>query len=176
MVFRTWFSGLGISTLGPGFSHSRFSGCGISILAHDFQDMDGEPGDFTVSEGHGHPLVSLMTGPFCKIIWINCGCIFVGFFFAMGHWTYLSSKTLWNLPSSKSHIFYIIIYLHCFTYSCKIIYIHCFIRPCKTMQIYLILHFHWFTQHKINLHGFTLTWNGSPKPFTHTTLIHTFTL
>jgi hypothetical protein len=34
-----------------------FSGCGISILAHDFQDMDGEPGDFTVSEGHGHPLV-----------------------------------------------------------------------------------------------------------------------
>jgi len=22
--FRTWFSGLGISTLGPGFSHSRF--------------------------------------------------------------------------------------------------------------------------------------------------------
>jgi hypothetical protein len=34
-----------------------FSGCGISILAHDFQDMDGEPGDFTMSEGHGHPLV-----------------------------------------------------------------------------------------------------------------------
>jgi len=24
MVFRTWFSGLGISTLGRGFSHSRF--------------------------------------------------------------------------------------------------------------------------------------------------------
>jgi len=24
LVFRTWFSGLGISTLGPGFSHSRF--------------------------------------------------------------------------------------------------------------------------------------------------------
>ncbi len=24
MVFRTWFSGLGISTLGPGFSHSWF--------------------------------------------------------------------------------------------------------------------------------------------------------
>jgi len=24
MVFRTWFSRLGISTLGPGFSHSRF--------------------------------------------------------------------------------------------------------------------------------------------------------
>jgi hypothetical protein len=34
-----------------------FSRCGISILTHDFQDMDGEPGDFTVSEGHGHPLV-----------------------------------------------------------------------------------------------------------------------
>jgi hypothetical protein len=27
------------------------------FLAHDFQDMDGEPGDFIVSEGHGHPLV-----------------------------------------------------------------------------------------------------------------------
>jgi hypothetical protein len=25
MVFRTWFSGLGISTLGPGFLHSRFA-------------------------------------------------------------------------------------------------------------------------------------------------------
>ncbi len=24
MVFKTWFSGLGISTLGPGFSHSQF--------------------------------------------------------------------------------------------------------------------------------------------------------
>jgi hypothetical protein len=38
-----------------------FSGCGISILTHDFQDMDGEPGDFTVSESHGHPLVELKT-------------------------------------------------------------------------------------------------------------------
>jgi len=27
------------------------------FLAHDFQDMDGEPGDFTVSKGHRHPLV-----------------------------------------------------------------------------------------------------------------------
>jgi hypothetical protein len=27
------------------------------FLAHDFQDMDGEPGDFTVAEGHGYPLV-----------------------------------------------------------------------------------------------------------------------
>ncbi len=88
MVFRTWFSGLGISTLGLGFSHSRFPrskleknlgrdfqdvgsqfwdldftqgashdpGLGI-CLAHDFQDMDGKPGDFTVFEGHMHPLV-----------------------------------------------------------------------------------------------------------------------
>jgi len=30
-----------------------------NFLAHDFQDMDGEPGDFTVSEGHGHPLVKM---------------------------------------------------------------------------------------------------------------------
>jgi hypothetical protein len=63
--------------LGPGFSHSRFPrpkpenyfGTWIShrgashdpepgiFLAHDFQDMDGEPGDFTVSEGHRYPLV-----------------------------------------------------------------------------------------------------------------------
>ncbi len=40
-----------------GASHD--SGPGI-FLAHDFQDMDGEPGDFTVSEGHGHPLVDII--------------------------------------------------------------------------------------------------------------------
>ncbi len=72
--FRIWFSGHGFQNLGSqlwgldfhthGFQDRNlkifriwFSGCGISILAHDFQDMDGEPGDFTVSEGHGHPLV-----------------------------------------------------------------------------------------------------------------------
>ncbi len=37
-----------------GASHDPAPGI---FLAHDFQDMDGEPGDFTVSEGHGHPLV-----------------------------------------------------------------------------------------------------------------------
>jgi hypothetical protein len=37
MVFKTWFSGLGISTLGPGFSHRGFR----------------------VAFGHGHPLVVL---------------------------------------------------------------------------------------------------------------------
>jgi hypothetical protein len=37
MVFRTWFSGLGISTLGPGFSHRGFR----------------------VAFGHGHPLVNI---------------------------------------------------------------------------------------------------------------------
>jgi hypothetical protein len=31
------------------------------FLADDFQDMDGEPGDFTVSEGHRHPLVKETT-------------------------------------------------------------------------------------------------------------------
>ncbi len=40
-----------------GASHDL--GPGI-FLAHDFQDMDGEPGDFTVSKGHRHPLVILM--------------------------------------------------------------------------------------------------------------------
>ncbi len=38
-----------------GASHDP--GPGI-FLAHDFQDMDGELGDFTMSEGHGHPLSS----------------------------------------------------------------------------------------------------------------------
>jgi hypothetical protein len=37
-----------------GASHDRRPGI---FLAHDFQDMDGEPSDFIVSEGHGHPLV-----------------------------------------------------------------------------------------------------------------------
>ncbi len=40
---------------------SHDSGLGI-FLTHDFQNMDGEPGDFTVSEGHGHPLVKLKVG------------------------------------------------------------------------------------------------------------------
>jgi hypothetical protein len=40
-----------------GASHDP--GPGI-FLAHDFQDMDGERGDFTVSEGHGHPLVVII--------------------------------------------------------------------------------------------------------------------
>ncbi len=44
-----------------GASHD--SGPGI-FLTHDFQDMDGEPGDFTVSEGHGHPLVIIIIGLF----------------------------------------------------------------------------------------------------------------
>jgi hypothetical protein len=26
--------------------------------------MDGEPGNFTVSKGHGHPLVDLMVAPY----------------------------------------------------------------------------------------------------------------
>jgi hypothetical protein len=38
MVFKTWFSRLGISTLEPGFSHR----------------------DFRVAFGYGHPLVLLM--------------------------------------------------------------------------------------------------------------------
>jgi len=33
------------------------------FLAHDFQDMDGKPGDFIVVEGHGHPLVDINVTP-----------------------------------------------------------------------------------------------------------------
>jgi len=40
------------------------------------------------------------------------GVYFEGFFLAMGHLAGLSSKTLWNLPSSsKNQFFYIVIYL-----------------------------------------------------------------
>jgi len=57
-TFRTWFSGCGISILGPGFHIGGFTWSRTwNFLAHDFQDMDGELGDFTVSEGHRHPLV-----------------------------------------------------------------------------------------------------------------------
>jgi hypothetical protein len=48
--FGTWISHRGAShDLGP-----------KKHLAHDFQDMDGEPGDFTVAEGHWHPLVVII--------------------------------------------------------------------------------------------------------------------
>ncbi len=71
MVFRTWdlnfgaweILGYGFQDVGSQFWDLDFTqgashdpGPGI-FLARDFQDMDGEPGDFTVSEGHGHPLV-----------------------------------------------------------------------------------------------------------------------
>ncbi len=42
-----------------GASHDP--GPGI-FWAHDFQDMDGEPGDLTVAEGHGYPLVLINAG------------------------------------------------------------------------------------------------------------------
>jgi len=43
------------------FTHGASHDPGPRIfLAHDFQDMDGEPGNFTMSESHGHPLVFTM--------------------------------------------------------------------------------------------------------------------
>ncbi len=42
-------------------------------MAHDFQDMDGEPGDFTVSEGHEHPLVQKMAN---KNVFFFFGVVF----------------------------------------------------------------------------------------------------
>jgi len=60
-TFRTWFSRCEISILGPRFHIGASHDLGPRIfLAHDFQDMDGEPSDFTVSEGHGHPLVYII--------------------------------------------------------------------------------------------------------------------
>ncbi len=37
-----------------------------------------------------------------------------------------------------------------------VMYLHFLIKLRKTIQFYFILHLHCFTQHKINLHGFTL--------------------
>jgi len=50
-----------------GVSHDPRPGI---FLAHDFQDMDGELGDFIVSEGHRHPLVKVILGK-CFITSIN---------------------------------------------------------------------------------------------------------
>jgi hypothetical protein len=47
---------------GTWISHGASHDPGPEIfLAHDFQNMDGEPGDFTVSEGHRHTLVLVIT-------------------------------------------------------------------------------------------------------------------
>ncbi len=44
------------------FTHRASHDPGPEIfLAHDFQDMDGELGDFIVSEGHRYPLVNNMS-------------------------------------------------------------------------------------------------------------------
>jgi hypothetical protein len=54
-----------------------------------------------------------MTRPSCKVIWINCDCIFQLILFCNGLFSSLIIKTLWNLlSSSTNHIFYIVIYLH----------------------------------------------------------------
>jgi hypothetical protein len=69
MVFRTWFSRLGISTLGPGFSHLRFP----RPKPENFLDVIFKMWDlnfgtwishrgFTVAFGHGHPLVVMKVG------------------------------------------------------------------------------------------------------------------
>jgi hypothetical protein len=49
-TFRMWFSGCGISILGPGFHTGGFTWSKT-------WNLFGEPGDFIVSEGHGHPPV-----------------------------------------------------------------------------------------------------------------------
>jgi len=56
MIFRMWDLNFGNLDFTQGASHDP--GPGI-FLAHYFQDMDGEPSDFTMSEGHGHPPVIL---------------------------------------------------------------------------------------------------------------------
>jgi hypothetical protein len=116
--FRIWFSrhdfqDLGSQLWGLDF-HTRgfqdrnlkmfrmwFSRCGISILAHDFQDMDGEPGDFTVSEGHGHPLVILKGTLVFNWMFFQGPFVGVKVLLFLNEWTSYSSlvalKYLWHL-------------------------------------------------------------------------------
>jgi hypothetical protein len=104
----------------------------------------------------------------------------------MGHFAAISSKTLWNLPSSsKNHIFYIVTYLQYFTSPCKVIldrvklykyiyfYTYTFLHEINKFTGYYtyrfcILNLH---LHRVQINfivGFTLTWSVSPKPFTRT--------
>ncbi len=83
-------------------------------------------------------------------LWVYILMVFF-FVYAMGHLVGLSSKTLQNLPSSsKNHIFYIVIYVHCFTQSCKIIYIyiHTHIVLWDHIKLYKYIYFYTYTECK----------------------------
>ncbi len=118
---------------------------------------------------------------------VNCKAHMFWFWFfffqnsAIGYLVGRSRKTLWNFPRvpSKNHIFYILLQLHYFTRCIKPYkYIFYYFKwSCKTICVFIFT-FTLITQHKIDLHDFTLTltWNVSPKPFVCTTLVHIIVL
>jgi len=62
----------------------------------------------------------------------------------MGHLAGLSSKTLWNLPSSsKNHIFYIVLHSHVKSY--KYIYFYIYIVLLDHVKLYKYIYFDTYT-------------------------------
>ncbi len=55
-----------------GASHDPGPG---NFLAHDFQDMDGGPGDFTVFEGHRHPLILYIKATVVVFVYLCGQCL-----------------------------------------------------------------------------------------------------
>jgi hypothetical protein len=45
--------------------------------------------------------LSLMTRPFCKVLWISCGCIFWWFLFCNGPFSWLIFKNIMKSPHLK---------------------------------------------------------------------------
>jgi hypothetical protein len=77
MVFRTWDLNFGawIFTLAVSKTETW------KLLGRDFQDVGsqfGERGDFTVSEGHGHPLVLFNTLEILQFSLVYKYCIQTG--------------------------------------------------------------------------------------------------
>ncbi len=60
-TLKTWFSRCGISILRPGFHIGGFTWSRTwNFFDTWFSGHGWEPGDFTMSEGHGHPLVNIL--------------------------------------------------------------------------------------------------------------------
>jgi hypothetical protein len=91
----------------------------------------------------------------------------------MGHLAGISSKTLWNLPSSSKNHFYIVTYyiiLRSHVKSHKYIIFYIYIVLLDHVKIYKYIYFYTCTV----LHGINkFTQSVSPKPFTYTKLVWT---
>ncbi len=67
-TFKTWFSGCGISILGPGFHTGGFTWSKTwNFFGKWFSGHGWEPCNFTVSEGHEHPLVRIMVSIYLSL-------------------------------------------------------------------------------------------------------------